>query len=74
MLRLRVSDDGPGVADPTFFQEGIGLTNTRARLERLYGAAQKVTVETGAGRGFAVELELPLAYDASPEELPEMRA
>lgn len=35
VLRLSVRDDGPGF--PALFEEGVGLSTTRARLEKLYG-------------------------------------
>src|SRR3954464_11834026 len=36
-LNLIVSDDGPGLLAPKPGRSGIGLTNTRSRLLRLYG-------------------------------------
>src|SRR5262249_32449588 len=39
-LRLAVIDDGPGLPNTAPPTAGIGLTNTRARLEKLYGANQ----------------------------------
>ncbi|HKP76671.1 MAG TPA: histidine kinase [Longimicrobiaceae bacterium] len=38
---------------------GLGLANTRARLEQLYGAAHRLELVTGE-HGAAVELEIPL--------------
>lgn len=38
---------------------GIGLLNLRARLEALYGTAQKVEVGPRAGGGVAVRIEIP---------------
>lgn len=55
-LQLEVSDDGPGfgAARPT---NGIGLTNTRERIARLYGDAGRV--ETLAGAGFTLRVSIP---------------
>jgi signal transduction histidine kinase len=57
-LELEVSDDGPGIVTtappPT---NGIGLTNTRERIARLYGAAGRV--ETLAKGGFTLRLRIP---------------
>jgi hypothetical protein len=42
-LRLEVRDTGPGVAHESLDRQvGIGLANTRARLQRLYGDGQKL--------------------------------
>jgi signal transduction histidine kinase len=58
-LVLVVSDDGPGLpSDPV--RSGIGLTNTRARLARLYGTDARLDVEPGAGRGVRVTITLPM--------------
>ena len=55
-LRLEVRDSGPGFpAGPR--REGIGLANTRARLEQLYSADFKF--ETGSNGGGHVTLDLP---------------
>lgn len=36
-LVLTVADDGPGLdAEPGFVEEGVGLSNTRSRLQQLY--------------------------------------
>jgi two-component system LytT family sensor kinase len=57
-LALEVRDNGPGLAraEPT---PGIGLANTRARLQRLYGERQRFELE--AGNGLAVRLRIPLS-------------
>ena len=47
-LALVVSDDGPGLVSPRPGHSGIGLTNTRTRLARLYGdSARSKTAESG---------------------------
>jgi signal transduction histidine kinase len=57
-LALRVSDDGIG-APTAPASEGVGLRNTRARLQYLYGDAHRVRVMTAPGCGWTVTLELP---------------
>jgi hypothetical protein len=47
-LELQVCDTGPGF-QRTAGREGIGLSNTRARLEQLYGDAQRVTCSNDSG-------------------------
>jgi signal transduction histidine kinase len=56
-LRLEVRDNGPGLAR-TQSTPGIGLANTRARLQRLYGERQRFELE--AGEGLTVRLQVPL--------------
>ncbi|HEY4101121.1 MAG TPA: sensor histidine kinase [Gemmatimonadales bacterium] len=48
VLELTVRDDGPGAAGGPTNGTGVGLRNTRARLEQLYGASQALTLERSA--------------------------
>jgi two-component system, LytTR family, sensor kinase len=57
-LRVRISDNGPGMAAEVA-AGGIGLANTRARLERLYGSRAALNLQNSA-TGFSVELRFPL--------------
>jgi two-component system LytT family sensor kinase len=54
---LRVRDHGPGLADAA--AEGVGVRNTRARLEQLYGDAQSFTLTPAEGGGTVAEVTLP---------------
>jgi two-component sensor histidine kinase len=63
ILRLRISDNGPGIADEVA-NVGIGLANTRSRLERLYGSRAGLQLENTAS-GFSVELRFPLVMVAA---------
>ncbi|MGH7651117.1 MAG: sensor histidine kinase [Gemmatimonadaceae bacterium] len=56
-LVLTVRDNGPGPARDV--REGVGLTNTRARLTQLYGARQGVALTAADGGGALVEIRLP---------------
>jgi len=62
-LVLEVEDDGSGA--PAEIVEGVGLANTRARLEQLYGAAQSMEIHADGGAGFRVKLTLPARVAAS---------
>lgn len=62
-LVLAVRDDGVGSAAQVQAGAGVGLTNTRARLQRLYGAEHRFTVRDVTGGGVEVELEIPLRTD-----------
>jgi two-component system, LytTR family, sensor kinase len=67
-LRLRVSDNGVGLRAGQPVAEGVGLSNTRARLEQLYGGAHQFQMSNGADGGLAVDIVMPLrraAADAS---------
>jgi signal transduction histidine kinase len=57
-VRLTVRDDGPGPR-AAGGAEGVGLRNTRARLEQLYGEEQRLTLRAGEGGGAVAEIELP---------------
>ena len=60
-LVLCVHDDGPGPdASPAPPGSGVGLSNTRARLAEMYGAAQHLRLEASPdGAGTVVEIALP---------------
>jgi two-component system, LytTR family, sensor kinase len=57
-LKVRISDNGPGTKGQ-IANAGIGLSNTRARLERLYGESAALTFDNSP-TGFSVELQFPL--------------
>ena len=62
-LQLIVSDNGTGIAEErqhVFIKEGIGLSNTRERLQRIYGASHRLLVDPISGGGFRVLIEIPI--------------
>jgi two-component system, LytTR family, sensor kinase len=59
-LQIDVEDDGPGFVENG--TKGIGLVNTRARLEHLYGSP-RVTIDRGAMGGARVRLMLPFRHE-----------
>ena len=65
-LHLVVSDDGPGLLARKPGRSGIGLTNTRNRLARLYGESAHLVIEPATGRGVRVTITLPIRT-APPE-------
>ncbi len=73
-LRLVISDDGSG-NDPRKRDPkpgtGIGLANTRARLESLYGDQHRFQLDDQSSSGFTVSLDIPFHTDDSfaPESL-----
>jgi len=56
-LVLAIRDRGPGV--PEGAEAGVGLTNTNARLETLYGHRAALTVTAPAEGGTSAEIRLP---------------
>ncbi|MBV9879257.1 MAG: histidine kinase [Gemmatirosa sp.] len=62
-LRVTVSDTGAGLAPRTVgavrLREGIGLSNTRARLAELYGARGVLTLDGAPGGGCRATITLP---------------
>ncbi|MEO7997704.1 MAG: histidine kinase [Gemmatimonadaceae bacterium] len=59
-LRLEVSDNGPGpLVKPKRAGSGIGISNLRARLERLYGDDHSVSISPAPGGGCVASVSLP---------------
>jgi two-component sensor histidine kinase len=70
-VRLEVQDNGRGCPpEEREAKKGVGLTNTRARLQQLYGAAARLEIRADGGQGFAVEIHLPWHTDPNPNEHP----
>lgn len=57
-LRLRVADNGIGVGGKQI-NEGVGLSNTRARLAQLYGAEHLFEISPQPGGGLQIKLQIP---------------
>lgn len=64
LLRVQVEDNGRGIGTngtgTRIIKEGLGLSNTRARLEQLYGAGYRFDLENVIEGGLRVTLEIPL--------------
>ena len=61
-LVLTVRDNGGGPAKE--LREGVGLTNTRARLAQMYGARHRLTLTTAEDGGALAEVRMP--YHTTP--------
>lgn len=61
VLCLEIGDDGPGLSASKHGTAGtgVGLSNTRARLARLYGAKHQFELAGGPGRGLTVRITIP---------------
>lgn len=65
-LLLQVTDDGQGfIAKKGDKNDGIGLSNTRARLENLYGNGQKFSIDEVPNGGVTVKIEIPFREQIS---------
>jgi sensor histidine kinase YesM len=68
-LVITVTDDGPGISDHPG-QGGVGLRNTRRRLETHYGTEARFTLGARAEGGTQARLELPVRQGGFSESLP----
>lgn len=69
-LQLSVQDNGPGLSPEhlTAVGRGVGLANTRSRLEHLYGAEQRVTFAEPPGGGLVVIVTMPFRAESEAED------
>jgi two-component system LytT family sensor kinase len=67
-LRIAVLDDGPGLP-PEYDRrthEGVGLRNSRASLEQLYGEHHRFILSNKSPRGLEVAMVIPIRTSGSP--------
>lgn len=75
-LVLAVTDNGPGFTADDLARttaDGVGLANTRARLDQLYGTRYHLELGNDDGGGACVTLSLPFRFvtDRRPRSAPE---
>jgi two-component system, LytTR family, sensor kinase len=58
MMHLTVRDNGSGMA--TNAPAGVGLSNTRSRLQLLYGSRHSFELSAAQGGGLMVRIGIPL--------------
>lgn len=68
-LILRVRDNGPGLIGQSA-SEGLGLRNTRERLQQLYGAEQSATLHEAESGGVLAEVIIPFHTRADLQGTP----
>jgi len=75
LIELEVRDNGVGLsaARLTDFNRGVGLTNTRSRLQHLYGSSHRFEFRQPSGGGLSVVIAIPLVEmsDATGEAVRE---
>jgi two-component system, LytTR family, sensor kinase len=73
-VEVTVGDTGRGVTPEQAVQarDGVGLSNTRARLEHLYPGRHALTVAVPPSGGFAVTISVPATAMAPEDELSEV--
>lgn len=65
LLHLEVRDDGPKLTgDLAVLCQGVGLSNTQARLEQLYGSSHGFELRAAEVGGLAVVIRLPSSTKA----------
>jgi two-component system, LytTR family, sensor kinase len=71
MMGVRIRDDGPGLPDESILttKGGVGLANSQARLEQLYGKRHRFEVSNRPEGGFEVVLEWPFRSGLEPAPL-----
>jgi hypothetical protein len=71
MLRLEVCDDGGGFTGRELLamSEGIGLSNTKARLQALYGERHQFRLIANTPTGACVRIEIPFRTNETPARL-----
>ena len=64
-LVLIVTDNGPGIdaGQQANNDKGIGLANTRERLEKMYGSAAHLSMQNIEDGGLKVEIKLPFVVE-----------
>jgi two-component system LytT family sensor kinase len=64
-LVLQISDSGPGLGNGNNGQKssGVGLKNTRERLQQLYGDGQAFTLAPNEPRGLRITINIPYEVD-----------
>jgi sensor histidine kinase YesM len=73
-LDLEIRDNGAGLAAGVAVRDGIGLTTTKARLERLYGDRQALVLENLPEGGCVARIRIPFQLTADDRGEPVLPA
>jgi two-component system LytT family sensor kinase len=69
-LHIEIEDNGVGISEekmPHVYVEGIGLSNVRERLRVLYGMDFHLDIESHAGQGTIIRIDVPQLVPVIPE-------
>jgi LytS/YehU family sensor histidine kinase len=68
LLRVAISDNGPGISSNTISpaKKCVGLTNVRTRLQQIYGPDFRFELTNGRNGGLTVVMEIPFQREAHP--------
>ena len=76
MLRLVVRDNGAGLSSDKLkdVNTGVGLSNTRSRLEHLYPGAHRFDFDAPPSGGLIVTVEFPFSVEQESPDSPRMES
>src|SRR5438477_6197614 len=68
LLRVAISDNGPGISSNAISpaKKCVGLTNVRTRLQQIYGSDFRFELANGGNGGLTVVIEIPFHREANP--------
>jgi two-component system, LytTR family, sensor kinase len=67
LLRVAISDSGPGIGSNTssLGKKGVGLSNVRSRLQQIYGPDFRFELMNASDGGLTVVMEIPFQHEAN---------
>ena len=68
LLRVAISDNGPGISSNANlpWKQGVGLTNVRTRLQQIYGPDFRFELMNTNGGGLTAVMEIPFEREPNP--------
>ena len=66
-LQLQVEDNGPGFDQTRALREGIGISNTRVRLQQLYGKTFSFDLSNASITGAIITISIPFRTSAAQD-------
>jgi two-component system LytT family sensor kinase len=68
-LVIEIIDDGVGIPEQRrhgILESGIGISNVHERLKVLYGQDFSMKIESQAGKGTGIRIEIPELFTTAP--------